>query len=464
MENPVDVNISYSQVNCSSFALPDIKATQTPLTDMSLYRYILSNPDTLQNLKREINMLKGIIRPISRQRRCPKCGHGFVEIPKHGYICNDCGTVPNRFLIDIYWNGKRCSICSDKAGMALDSYQRAYNLLSHIQTEIDNCIFDSTKYVKNEQKAFYVTVLLDRFLQDKLCSIAPSYNTDYIRMVNIAKGFFKVKDIRELRKSDIKGYKEHLEAEFNIGNKTIKNILDLFKTFMNYVKNEFEYIDTVPSFPDIEVSEHNFKWVSQDNQAMLFSLVPEHEKPIISFLMLHGCRPSEARALKCKDINLDNLSITISSTFSKRVYRAKRKGKKSKPVTIPIHPEILDYITYQVKNNLPEAYVFRNRQGRHYSENSLRRTWGSVRIKAKLDKSIRLYDVTRHSFASNLVNSGTSLFKVSKLLGHSSSKMTEKYAHTNVENLRADLNKISLNSEQTVNSKVTGIKISNNIQ
>lgn len=434
------------------------------LTDIDLYHYILSNTELLQKLREEIKMMKGNIRPISRQRRCAKCGQGFIEIPKHGYICKDCGTTPNRFLIDLYWNGQRCSVCSDKAGMALDTYHRAYKLLSHIQTEIDNRVFDPTKYVKSEQKEFYVNALLDRFLQNKIDSIAPSYKKDYIRIVNIAKDFFKIKDVRELRKLDITNYKEHLEKKFTFSNKTMKNTLDLFKTFLNYVKNEFEYIDTVPSFPKIDVSEHNFKWVSQENQFMLFNIVPDKDKPIICFLMLHGCRPSEARALRCKNINLGNQSITISATFSGRVYREKRKGKKSKSVTIPIHPEMFDYISKRVKNSLPEAYVFTNRQGSYYSENALRRIWDSVRIKAKLDKSLRLYDVTRHSFASNLVNSGTSLFKVSKLLGHSNTKMTEKYAHTEVENLRADLNKLSLNREQTVNSQLVDIKISNNIR
>ena len=53
----------------------------------------------------------------------------------------------------------------------------------------------------------------------------------------------------------------------------------------------------------------------------------------------------------------------------------------------------------------------------------------------------------RHSLASNLVNSGVSLFKVSKLLGHSSMKMTERYAHSDIESLRADIEKISLNGK-----------------
>lgn len=159
--------------------------------------------------------------------------------------------------------------------------------------------------------------------------------------------------------------------------------------------------------------------------------------------MLHGCRPSEGRALRCKHVDLRTETITISATWSGRVYREKRKGKKSKSVTIPIHPEMTEYVTDRVTNNLPDAYLFVNSGGKFYSENKLKRIWHAVRKTANLDNSLRLYDFTRHSFASNLINSGTSLFKVSKLLGHSSTKMTEKYTHADVDNLRADLNKLT---------------------
>ena len=36
------------------------------------------------------------------------------------------------------------------------------------------------------------------------------------------------------------------------------------------------------------------------------------------------------------------------------------------------------------------------------------------------------------------------LFKVSKLLGHTSTRMTEKYAHSHIQSLRTDLKKLSL--------------------
>jgi len=43
-------------------------------------------------------------------------------------------------------------------------------------------------------------------------------------------------------------------------------------------------------------------------------------------------------------------------------------------------------------------------------------------------KNFRIHDL-RHTYASWLVMGGVSLYKVSKLLRHSSIKMTERYAH-----------------------------------
>ena len=43
----------------------------------------------------------------------------------------------------------------------------------------------------------------------------------------------------------------------------------------------------------------------------------------------------------------------------------------------------------------------------------------------------------RHSFASNLVNAGVSLFVVSKALGHSTMTMTQRYSHLSDETLVA---------------------------
>ena len=45
------------------------------------------------------------------------------------------------------------------------------------------------------------------------------------------------------------------------------------------------------------------------------------------------------------------------------------------------------------------------------------------------DSSVLPPNKVRHTFASWLVRQGVSLFEVSRLLGHSTIKMTERYAH-----------------------------------
>jgi integrase len=161
-------------------------------------------------------------------------------------------------------------------------------------------------------------------------------------------------------------------------------------------------------------------------------------------MMLAGVRPGEARALKCSDVNLSHQSVTIHSTFSKEIYRAKRKGRKAKPIVIPIHSECLPYITDRIGSSLPAAWLFPNpRHGDHYRLTTIRKIWDRLRVKMGI-KGLRLYDATRHSFASQLINKETSIYRVSRLLGHSTTKMTERYAHQDLQGLRMDLEKLSL--------------------
>jgi integrase len=274
--------------------------------------------------------------------------------------------------------------------------------------------------------------------------------------VGIARKYFGTKDVRDLRKLDIVNYSDYVRANYNFGNKTLKNCLNLFKTFLLYLKNDLEILKVVPHFPAIEIGPPIINWLTPKVQKIVFNYIPDQDKPIIAFLMLSGCRPGEARALKCRDVNLDQKTITISATFSDNIYRQKRKGRKSKSVTIPIHHEMFGYIKDRVENNLSEAYIFVNANtGLYYSKTKLGRIWDAVRDKAGLDKTIRLYDATRHSFASQLTNSGVSLLSVSRLLGHSDIRTTEKYSHGDIEKLKIDISNLSLKEKLVKLTKQT---------
>ena len=64
---------------------------------------------------------------------------------------------------------------------------------------------------------------------------------------------------------------------------------------------------------------------------------------------------------------------------------------------------------------------------------SIFNSWNTARKNANLPE-VRIHDL-RHTYASALVNAKCSLYEVQMLLGHSTAKMTQRYAHLSNESL-----------------------------
>ena len=377
--------------------------------------------------------MKGKIRPISRQRKCPVCGQKYAEFPRLGYICKDCKTMPNRFMIDLHWSGERIFICSDKHGMPLDSYQRALNIQSKINAEIDEHTFDPSKYVKSKQEKFWIKNLFEKWVEVK----SDRWSYKYQKQVRFAKtyifSFFNsTTDVRE-----INGYNLHqfLESLSNLSLKSQYNIMGILKSFMGYLK-QIEILENLPSFPTISVPEPSWKWLSEEQQAEIFKNIPEEDRVIFIFMALHGCRPGEARALKVSDIDFELQAITIQRSFSGHVLST-TKNKRNR--TIPIHPAFIDTLKRLCKDKLPEAFVFTySKTKKHYGETTLRRLWAKATKKVGI--KITMYEGLRHSWASQRASS-VPIYLISKMLGHSDIRVTKRYAHADLEALRACVNK-----------------------
>lgn len=151
---------------------------------------------------------------------------------------------------------------------------------------------------------------------------------------------------------------------------------------------------------------------------------------IAMFLLSTGARMNEALTAKWEHINRDTRTWIVPALHS--------KSKKQR--SIPLNDSALDIIK-QLDTEGEFEYLFVNRVTGHAYSN-IHKAWGKLRLQAGLPK-LRIHDL-RHMFASFLVNNGVQIYSISKILGHSTVKVTERYSHLDSKTLQAASNSASV--------------------
>jgi integrase len=391
---------------------------------------------------RELNM-SGKIRT---REKCDQCGKPFKIIEEEVIYCPNCNTRPKTFYIFLYWNGKH-RIARDLDGYILDSYKRAHRLLENIRKSIDDGTFNISNYLPKEIEQFKGYKMLPKWQDLKLNKGLSQWHirkiNEYVKNYYIP--YFQDKDTRRITKYHIEDFLSGLPGHLSL--KTKKNIMDMLRNFCRWLY-QMEILAKVPVFPVITPLEQPIKFITKEIQLKYLEFIPDKHKPIFQFLMYHPVRIGEACALKVKHFNTVNAVIEICQAVG---YKNEIKSRKNrKPYYLPLSKHCNLNI---LNNKLPEAFVFTH-NGKIYDSNYLGKIWRKALNDEKVPY-INLYNATRHSIASQAVNSGIGLERISKALGHSTLEMTKKYASINVELLRDVIDGSQNDGSQVVQIAIT---------
>jgi integrase/recombinase XerD len=163
-------------------------------------------------------------------------------------------------------------------------------------------------------------------------------------------------------------------------------------------------------FPDI---------LTQDEICTLFAACDNlRDKSILMTIYGAGLRLNEVSCLKVSDIDSNKMQLLI------------RNGKGSKDRYALLSQSNLEILRNYWQSYRPKEWLFYSRvnTGTHITSRAVQNIFHKYIDKANISKDVTVHSV-RHSFATHLLESGTSIFHIKQLLGHSDISTTYFYLH-----------------------------------
>ncbi|AFS79478.1 phage integrase family protein [Gottschalkia acidurici 9a] len=178
-------------------------------------------------------------------------------------------------------------------------------------------------------------------------------------------------------------------------------------------------------FPDI---------LSQEEVTRILNVVENHKhKVLLSLVYSAGLRVSELVRLKIEDIDSIRMLIHVRDA----------KGKKDRYTLLS--EKALIVLRDYYRRYTPKEWLFEGLdKHQHLTERSAQRVFEKACDKVGIKKNVSIHSL-RHSFATHLLESGTDIRYIQKLLGHSSTETTMTYTHVSkkyISNIQSPLDRL----------------------
>ncbi len=272
------------------------------------------------------------------------------------------------------------------------------------------------------------------------------YNSVLISLKHLTEYFGKQKSIQSIGHKDVENLLTHLQQKISKGYRVYYRTLKAaFNKAIDweYVKENY--------FLKVKLSKKqkvNPAYISSEELLVISDWIENKViKEITITAFYTGMRLNELVNLTWRNVDLTGNVITVGDED----FITKGKNQRY----IPICDEVMEVLTRTQKerNNIVpigNIYVFSNEKGKKFTGDYISKSFKHACKGAGIDNAIHFHSL-RHSFASNLVQKGVSLYVVKELLGHSSISTTEIYSHLNMDSLKEAIKKFDETNNYSTN-------------
>lgn len=159
----------------------------------------------------------------------------------------------------------------------------------------------------------------------------------------------------------------------------------------------------------------------------LLNKSPDWMRPILFMALNTGMRQGELLSLKWADVNLDQKVLLV------------RYSKAGKPRHIPLNSDLVENLKRHPKRG---PYVFSDENGNILDRHGALRSSFDRLVRVLQLANFRFHDL-RHTFASDLAMKSVDIKTISELLGHSSTRMSERYMHLSPSHKREAVERLT---------------------
>lgn len=225
---------------------------------------------------------------------------------------------------------------------------------------------------------------------------------------------------RVIAPAKIAEYRKHLLGT-GIKPNSANRILNILRAVLN-AAFKAGGLAREPIVENFAANDARERFLTEDEEGRLLKACPAYLRALVQFYLDTGARHDEGIKLTWDRVSLvkdGRSSVTFTDT------------KNGKARTVPLPARTAAMLTRMRPKNLkkqPRVFLWKPPGAKTAVPFSdPKKAWETARTAAKLD-GLRIHDL-RHTYASKLIKRRVPLYEVSKLMGHSSIRMTERYAH-----------------------------------